>query len=172
MDTTNSILVRPAMPEDAEGIVNILNPLIREGKQTVLSKEYSVAEEAEFIRNFPARGLFIVAEQKNRILGFQTIEPFAPYSKAFDHVGIVGTYVCAIHRNKGIGRRLFEYLEAKAPELGFKKIFTYIIADNHQSINYYQKIGFKVVGTAKKQAKLPSGYKDEIIVEYFFSKTG
>ena len=164
----NNILVRPATPEDAEGVVHILNPIIREGKQTVLSKEYSAAEEGEFIKNFPVRGLFIVAEQDNRILGFQTIEAFAPYSRAFDHVGIMGTYVCSKHRNKGIGKKLFDFLRVKAPELGFEKVFTYIIADNHQSIGYYQRIGFKIVGTAKKQAKLPSGYKDEVIVEYFF----
>lgn len=168
MDIMNNVAVRPAVPADAEGIVNVLNPIIREGKQTVLSKEYSAAEEAAFIRDFPARGLFIVAEQDSRILGFQTIEPFAPYSGAFDHVGIVGTYVCSKHRNQGIGKKLFDYLKAKAPGLGFEKIFTYIIADNHQSIGYYRKIGFRIVGTAKKQAKLPSGYKDEIVVEYFF----
>ena len=168
MIKTDAILVRPAIPEDAQGVVNILNPIIGEGKQTVLSKKYSAAEEAEFIKKFPVRGLFIVAEQNNQILGFQTIEAFASYSKAFDHVGIVGTYVCSKHRNKGVGKKLFDYLKTEAPKLGFEKIFTFIIADNYQSIGYYKKIGFRIVGTVKKQAKLSSGYKDEVIVEYFF----
>jgi L-amino acid N-acyltransferase YncA len=90
-----SMIVREVGPDDAAEIISILNPIIESGACTALDSPMSVDFEREFIRNFPERGLFYAAidEPGERIVGFQNIEPFAAYTNAFYHVGIIATYV-------------------------------------------------------------------------------
>ena len=86
-------IIREAQSEDAEGIVGILNPIIEGGIYTVLDTPFTVAGERAFISNFPQRGIFHVAlnPEDQKVVEFQNIEPFATYTRVFDHVGIIGT---------------------------------------------------------------------------------
>ncbi len=60
-----SLVMRQVIIDDAEGITNVLNPIILEGLYTVLDTIFTVEEEKEFIAQFPERGVFTVAvEQK------------------------------------------------------------------------------------------------------------
>ena len=89
------LTIREARPDDAEGVVQVLNPIIETGKYTVLDTPVTADFEREFIENFPQSGVFHLAEsnQDRKIAGFQTVERFAAYTRAFDHVGIIATYI-------------------------------------------------------------------------------
>ena len=162
-----SLIVRPASPDDAAGIVGILNPIIESGKFTAFDAPFTVETERQYILNFPQRGIFHVAVQDSKILGFQSMEPFATYTHAFDHVGVIATYVDLSHLRQGIASRLFEATLKAAESKGYEKLFTYIRADNPAALSTYRKQGFEVVGTARKQAKFEDRYVDEIVVEKF-----
>lgn len=168
-----TIHIREVQPTDAKALVDILNPIIETGLYTVLDTPLTVDDEREYIANFPPRGIFYVAEyqQDRTIVGFQSLEPFAAYSRAFDHVGIMGTYVDLSYHGRGIGTQLAEVTFATAREKGYEKIFTYIRADNSASIIFYLKFGFRIVGTAQRQAKINRKYVDEVIVEKFLSES-
>ena len=94
------LLVREAQPDDAGAIVNILNPIIEAGVYTVFDTPFTVEVERGYILNFPDRGVFHVAvcREEQKVVGFQSMEPFATYTRAFDHVGVVGTYVDLSYR--------------------------------------------------------------------------
>ena len=98
-----SLVVRQVAVEDAQGITEVLNPIIEEGLYTILDTTFSVEKEKGFIANFPKQGVFTVAvdEEQNKVIAFQNIEPFASYTKAFDHVGIIGTFVDGESRGTG-----------------------------------------------------------------------
>jgi len=164
------VLIRKARPDDAEGIVAILNPAIESGKYTVLDTPVTVDGEREFIRKFPERGIFHVAQDRHRrrLLGFQTLEPFATYTHAFDHVAVIATCVDLGHRRQGIGKQLFAATFETARRKGYGKIFTYVRADNPAALTAYSKQGFRIVGTACRHAKINGGYVDEIIIEKLF----
>jgi L-amino acid N-acyltransferase YncA len=104
------IRIRPVRVEDAEGVAKVLNPLILSGENTALDRVVTAEEERAFISGFPVRGVFHVAERAEDevVVGFQNIEPFATYTDAFAHVGIIGTYVDQSGQRQGIGRLLFE----------------------------------------------------------------
>ena len=53
--------IREATPDDAEGIVGILNPIIAAGVFTAFDTPFTPAAEREYIRNLPSRGVFVVA---------------------------------------------------------------------------------------------------------------
>lgn len=164
-----SLTIREVAVEDAQGIIDVLNPIIIEARYTILDQTFTVDEEKAFIESFPERGVFSVAviETTSQLLGFQNVEPFATYTKAFDHVGIIGTYVDANSRGQGVAKQLFDYTFKAAKAKGYEKLFAYVRADNERALAVYLKQGFEIVGTAKKHGKIGDQYFDEILIEKF-----
>jgi L-amino acid N-acyltransferase YncA len=163
-----SIAVRPAKVEDAEQILAILNPVIAEGLYSVFDKQLTVEAERDYIRSAPARRTFLVAVDTatDRVIGFQVLDQFeASYTGAFDHVGVMGTYVAQDYRRQGVASALFAASFIAAREAGFEKIATYVRADNPAALATYQAHGFTIVGTAKKHAKLNRHCIDEVLIE-------
>ena len=163
------LLVREVKLEDAEAIVGILNSIIEAGAYTAFDTPFTVKAEQEYILHFPQRGVFHVAVccHERKILGFQSMEPFATYTHAFNHVGVLGTYVDLAYRRQGISKSLFKATFEAARCKGYEKLFTFIRADNKAALATYLNEGFQIVGTAKRQAKLNGMHVDEIIIERF-----
>mgnify|MGYP000864009893 CR=1 FL=1 len=161
--------VRGAREEDAADMIALLNPIIAAGAYTALDRPYSLDEQRAFVRQFPPRGVFQVAVESatGRVVGMQTLEPFATYTGAFDHVAVVGTFVDLALRRRGIGRLLADAAFAEARTKGYEKVFTYVRADNPGALAYYRGLGFRVVGVAERQARIAGRVVDEVIIERF-----
>lgn len=95
------------------------------------------------------------------------MEPFATYTTAFDHVGVIGTYVDLSQRQQGVGRSLFQATFAAARAKGYEKLFAYVRVDNPAALAAYSSQGFQKIGIAQKQAKINGVYLDEIFIERF-----
>ena len=165
-----NLSTRAARPDDAAAIVGILNPIIESRLFTVFDTPLSVEAERDYISMFPERGVFQVAirESDQQIVGFQSMEPFARYTRAFDHVGVLGTYVALESRRQGVATRLFDATVGEAIGKGYEKIFTYVRADNDAALRVYQRHGFSIVGTARRHARIGGRYIDEIVIEKIF----
>ena len=159
--------IREARPDDAEAIVAILNPIIAAGMFTVFATPFTSDAERDYITRFPTRGVFLVAVTRidRRVVGFQSMEPFATYTRAFDHVGVLGTYVDLTCRRQGVATQLFQATFASAIRKGYEKIFTYVRSDNPAALQTYLRQGFRIVGTAQRHARVGGHYIDEIIIE-------
>ena len=46
-------------------------------------------------------------------------------------------------------------------------MFTFVRADNPGALQFYLALGFRVVGTAERQAKIGGDYVDEVFLERF-----
>jgi L-amino acid N-acyltransferase YncA len=162
-----NVEIRRAIPNDAEGIVAVLNPIIAARVYSAFDTPFTAAVEREYIRALPARGLLHVAVRPgdDDILGFQTMEPFAAYTHAFDHVGVIGTFVDLRYRRQGIASQLFQATLAEAVRMGYEKLFTFVRADNPAALQTYRRQGFRTVGTALRQVKVDGRYVDEVIIE-------
>jgi L-amino acid N-acyltransferase YncA len=66
------LIVREAQISDAEGIINIFNPIIKAGMYTAITRTVSIDAEREFISKFNKRGIFHVAvnNSQQEIVGF------------------------------------------------------------------------------------------------------
>ncbi len=161
------ILVRDVEPADAEGVIGILNPIIAARTYTVFDVPFTAAAEHAYIVGLPPRGIWKVAVRASdgRVVGFQVLEPFGPYTKAFDHVGKIGTYVDLAQRRQGIARALFASTFDAARDKGYEKLFTFVRADNPAALSTYRAHGFEIVGTARRHAKIDGRYIDEILIE-------
>ena len=96
---------------------------------------------------------------------FKSWSLYAAYTSAFDHVGVMGTYVDLPLRRLGIASLLFAATFSRAQELGFEKISTFVRADNAAALKVYQQHGFEMIGISKRQAKINGKYVDEIMIE-------
>jgi ribosomal protein S18 acetylase RimI-like enzyme len=161
------IKIRPVTLDDAEGVLEVLNSVVRERKYSSFDRILTVEEERQFITSLGERSGFFVAELDGRIVGFQTIEPFAAYTPAMDHVGIMGTLVHADFRGQGIGHQLAEVSLKFAQEKGYEKAVIYVRASNRSAQAFYWKLGFVPKGTLEKQVKIDGEYDDEVFMELF-----
>jgi len=159
--------IRDARVGDAEEILAILNPIIAARCYTAMDTEFSLEVEREFIQTFPARGTFLVAvdTEINRIVAFQNVSPFEKFTHAFDHVGVIGTYVDLRLRRQGIATTLFAATYLAARRKGYEKFFSYVRGDNDAALQTYLRQGFRIVGKAQRQAKIDGRYIDEIVIE-------
>lgn len=161
--------IRDAVVDDAEALVSLLNPIIAAGT-TALDTMLTVAGERAYIARLSERAIFLVAVRTldGKLVGCQSVEPFTTTeTHAFDHVGVMGTYVGIEYQRQGIGRRLFEAMFERARSKGYEKIFTYVRADNRAGMAAYLGQGFRVVGTAERHAKIQGRYIDEVLIERF-----
>jgi L-amino acid N-acyltransferase YncA len=161
------LCVRDVRLDDAEAIIGILNPIIAARRFSALDTPLTIEQEREFIRTFSERGIFLVAERSSdsKLVGCQDVEPFATYTHAFDHVGVIGTFVDEAFRHQGVAKRLFDATFARARQKGYEKFFTYVRADNLIALEAYLAQGFSIVGTATRQAKIDGRYIDEMVIE-------
>jgi len=168
-ETSLDMIVRDARPDDAAGVAAVLNAIIAAGEPVAFDAPLTAEAERLYIAEFPERGVFHVAVRQDDgvIVGFQSLEPFAASIHAFDHVGVIGTYVAGDCRRRGVARCLFAATFEAARRQGFEKIFTYIRADNPTALAAYASQGFEVVGRARRQARFGDRYVDEVFVERF-----
>jgi L-amino acid N-acyltransferase YncA len=154
-------------PHDALGIITIFNPIIETKKYSVMVQTFTLEEEINFINTFPQRCIFHVAVYEDKVVGFQVIEPISTLTVAFDHVGIIGTYIDLTSRRQGISKKLFKATFMLARNKGFEKLTAYVRSDNPVALKTYQANGFDIIGIAKRQAKIDGKYIDEIFIEKF-----
>jgi L-amino acid N-acyltransferase YncA len=161
------IIVRDVRVGDAEAVIGILNPIIATRIHTVFDKPISVDAERDYILRRPSRAVWKIAQRQSdeRVVGFQVLEPFGPYTTAFDHVGTLATYVDLEQRRQGVAKLLFAATFDAARQKGFEKLFTLVRADNPSALASYQAHGFRIVGTAEKHAKIDGQYIDEVLIE-------
>jgi L-amino acid N-acyltransferase YncA len=162
-----ALLIRDVAQGDAEALVAILNPIIEARIYSAFAAPFTVDEERAFIARFPSRGVWKVAVRRadDQIVGMQILEPFGPYTTAFDHVATIGTFVALDQRRQGVATALFSATYQAARESGFEKLFAHVRADNSVALATYARQGFAVVGTAHRHAKIDGRYVDEVFIE-------
>lgn len=94
--------------------------------------------------------LFLVAEEKEKILGYCGIVMVQ------DEGDITNVAVASQNRNQGIGKRLMETLAEKTKEAGVKKIFLEVRESNAPAIHLYEKMGFVQNGRRKNYYEAPT----------------
>ena len=79
----------------------------------------------------------------------------------------MGTWVTRAWRRRGVGAALAAASFAAARALGYEKMFTEVRADNLESLAYHFSLGFSVVGTARRHARLHGREIDVVFIELF-----
>lgn len=150
---------------DAAGAADVLNSVIAERRYTAMAGHWTAKEEQVYIDSLGPRSEMFVAEAAGRIVGLQSIEPFASYPSGMEHVAHLGTQILAEYRGHGIGRNLAGASLEFARKHGYEKIVIYVLADNPLGLAYYRRLGFEERGTLQRQTKIDGVYHDEVFME-------
>lgn len=164
--------IRRATMNDARTVVDLINSIVQEGELTSIYPVLTVAQEEAFIAGLGPRSVIYLAESNDALLGMQAIEPFAPYTRAMDHVGVVATFVYRDHRGHGIGSQLLEHTLRFARQQGYEKLIAYVRASNSGGQAFYRARGFLPKMVLERQVKIDGRYDDEVWMELFVPAEG
>ena len=119
------ITIRTATLADASAILSIYGYYVA---NTAISMEYEVPNLAEFenriestLENYP----YVVAEMEGKVVGYAYAGRFHPRA-AFYRSAEVSIYIHKDAQKCGLGRRLYEEIEAKLAEQGILNVYASI----------------------------------------------
>lgn len=111
----------------------------------------------------PDYGVFIVAvtdeESEQRIVGSASLKFQA--QEVFKHKADLALTVHDDYQNLGIGTALLNHLLNIARKKGLVKICLTVNVNNYRAIHMYQKAGFTLEGTLRKEICINGNYLDE-----------
>jgi dephospho-CoA kinase len=161
--------IRAATPADAEAIAAVWRAIVAEGGLTVVDRPFTPAQERAYLEQLPPRGRITAAVVDEIVVGFQTLEPYATFTAAMDHVGVLGTQILAPWRGQGLGRRLSQATFDFARQAGFTKLVISVRGDNPGAQAFYTALGFQPCGRLARQALFEGRYVDELLFELFLA---
>lgn len=157
-----SVRVRPGTADDAPGICIIYNQGIEDRVATFETDLRSPEDIAHWFGKpgFPV----MVAEEDSRIVGFAST---SAYGTRACYAGIreFSIYVHRQAQRRGIARMLMISLFDAAEKTGCWKITSRIFPENTASLELCRSLGFRVVGTHLRHARLDGKWRDVVTVE-------
>lgn len=159
--------VSHTMPEDSEKLVEYLNEVGGETDNLSFKQDefhYSTEEEKDFIENVlrNKNGVMLVAKDKSgNIVGESTC---ISNGRRSSHVFTLGLTVKKKYWGNGIGTTMIEQVINRCLKLKCEKIMLQVFHTNIRAIKLYKKLGFKLEGTLKKDAKINNTYVDAYVM--------
>ena len=153
---TDPITVREAEAADAARLLEIYAYYVQ---NTAITFEYDVPSLSEFqnrIRNTRKRYPYLVIERDGVIQGYAYAGPFVGRA-AYDWSCEMTIYLDRAARKRGLGRRLYEALEARLREMGILNLYACIgwpqgdeslISVN--SAQFHRHLGYQLVGMFRR----------------------
>ncbi len=151
-NTENDIKIVPAVPTDIPEMLEIYAYYV---KNTAISFEYDVPDEAEFMRRFVTvneKYPFLAAKHDGKVVGYAYAHEFIA-REAYRFSAESTIYIDREHHRLGIGKMLYNELERLLIPLGITNLYACIGVPSeddgyltHNSIDFHEHIGFKQVG--------------------------
>lgn len=152
--------IRNVAINDAERLLEIYSYYVTD---TAISFEYTVPSLAEFqsrIKRITEKYPYLVVEKDGQIQGYAYAHPFVE-REAYDWCCETTIYLDKNARKCGLGRMLYEALEARLKEMGIINLYACIARTdkedeylNNNSPEFHEHLGYKTVGEFRK-----CGYK-------------
>ncbi len=163
--------IRDARPSDAEALLEIYAWYV---KNTAVSFEYAVPTPDEFrgrMARTVAKYPWLVAEADGRLLGYACAGPFKGRA-AYDWSCETTIYLDRDCRGRGLGRALYEALEAALSSMGVRNLYACIaFADPEDetltldSPRFHERMGYATVGRFHKCASKFGRWYDMVWME-------
>ncbi len=145
MEDQTTSTIRLASAGDAEGILAIYAPIVRETTISFELEPPTVAEMRRRIETTLAKLPWLVRESGWGIEGYAYASKHrerAAYQWSVD----VSVYVAEGMRGKGLGRRLYTALLGMLQDLGYYSALAGIALPNAASIGLHEALGFQPIG--------------------------
>src|SRR6516165_1100704 len=96
--------IRPASAADASAIAAVLEMIVAERVHSAIERVWTVDEERRYLESLsPREALHVAVDADQGIIGFQSLDLWAPLLTSMAHVGQLGTFLLPEWRGKGVG---------------------------------------------------------------------
>jgi L-amino acid N-acyltransferase YncA len=161
------ITIRKATPADAQPILAILAGIAAEGKFTAISEPWPLDTQKGYLAGLSSRETVHVASVDGVLVGYQTLDMWAPTIASMSHVGQLGTFLAPDWRGRGVSYALFDATLDFARAVGYAKFVVQVRGANGRAQMFYESLGFKVCGRFNRQVRIAGEEDDEILLERF-----
>ncbi|OYW46707.1 MAG: GNAT family N-acetyltransferase [Novosphingobium sp. 12-63-9] len=154
--------IRKAEIADAQAIVTIILPTIRDGATYSLDPDLSEADALAYWMG-PDKETF-VAEDEGEVVGTYYIRP--NQGGGGRHVCNCGYMTSSAAVGRGVASRMCEHSLDHARERRFRAMqFNFVVSTNEGAIRLWQRMGFDVVGRLPDAFQHPSrGFVDALVM--------
>jgi ribosomal protein S18 acetylase RimI-like enzyme len=160
--------IRPAVPEDAAGIVAVFTVIVAERIHSAIESAWTVEQERRYLESLSGRGaIHIAVDESGEIVGLQIIDLWSSTLTSMAHVGQVGTFILPAWRTRGVGRQLWDVTLPFARGAGYRKLVIQVRASNTTAQAFYRRLGFADCGRLKRQVIIDGVEDDEVLMELF-----
>ena len=153
------MIVRKAVPADAEQLSSLLNEIIRTGGTTAIETPLSPSEFSDWFIDGEFPLACHVAKLGNTLVGFQSLSVYGEPARGSADIA---TFARMNPKTKGVGSTLFPATRAAAEKLGLAWINATIRADNVSGLAYYKKMGFETYDTQPQVPLLDGTLVDRV----------
>ena len=141
--------IRVVRPDDAEAILRIYAPAVRETAASFELEPPTVDEVRERIKAIRPRFPWLVFEKDSAVLGYAYAGEYRK-RRAYQWSTEVSIYVDASARRLGVARTLYTRLFAILAKQGFHNAYAVITLPNPSSVALHEALGFTYLGTFRK----------------------
>jgi phosphinothricin acetyltransferase len=137
--------IRLATEDDADAVLAIYGPVVRETAVSFELEPPSREEMRTRIRSTLERSPWLVAEDRRVMWGYAYAGPFRT-RPAYQWTTEVTVYIHPGHRGKGVGRALYTALLAGLRAAGYRSVVGGVTLPNAASVALHESLGFRRVG--------------------------
>jgi RimJ/RimL family protein N-acetyltransferase len=167
--STDGVVIRPAGPSDAAGLVALARDVAAEPEGWLVSSEgwRTVSEERRYLRalrRHPDAAVLVAAAPEGVVARLSVARDPHPAS---GHVADLGLMVARSHRRQGLGRALLDAAVDWARRAGVSKLELHVFPHNQPALALYDSYGFRREGyRASHYRRDDGGYVDAILMAY------
>ncbi len=170
------ITLRTANTDDAEALLGIYAPYV---KSTAITFEYDVPTTEEFKRRISAtleKYPYIVAEMDGKPVGYAYAGVFKERA-AYDWAVETSIYVSMDRKRHGIGKRLYEELEARLKKQNILNLYACIAYPETEdeyltkdSVAFHHRLGYELIGQFHRCGYKFNRWYDMVWMEKFIGE--
>ncbi len=168
-----TVTIRPPVPEDAQGMVDLFHAADRESRFLIRNPGefgFSVEQEAAFIQSVRENPdlQWYTAFYQGRLVGQSSAGLVNAGRQRCLHRAQVGFVILKEFWGLGIGGRLMENCLAWCQERGCEQVELEVVSGNERAMGMYKRFGFESTGVRPRALKYPDGtYADEYMMVKF-----
>jgi RimJ/RimL family protein N-acetyltransferase len=164
----STLRIRRAAQGDAAALVRILTGIAAEGKFTAITEPWPEETQRRYLESLSAReAVHVAVDESGEVIGYQTLDLWAPTIESMGHVGQVGTFLAPDWRRRGVGQALFRTTLDFARDRGYGKFVIQVRASNAGAQGFYARLGFRECGRLTSQVRIDGREEDELLMEHF-----
>ena len=159
--------IRPATLDDVPAITAIHNETIATRSATMETDPKTEEGVRAWLAGLGDRQEVLVAELDGGVVGWGVIKRYSP-RPGYRFAGETSVFLRRDRRRQGIGTALKTAVIARAKELGYHHLVARIVARNHDSISYNQRLGYEMVGIQREVGFLDGRWEDIAVMQLVF----